>query len=56
MTCPVLPVVVTLLVAPAGRGFARQCGDGAGDEAAVAAARAQVENDCPCAAFTEHGA
>jgi hypothetical protein len=32
-----------------------KCGDDPGDAAAVAAARAQVDTDCPCGTFTNHG-
>jgi hypothetical protein len=43
-----------LVVAAAPSAFAK-CGDDPGDEAAVAAARAQAEIDCPCATATNHG-
>jgi hypothetical protein len=43
-----------LVVAAAQPGFAR-CGDNPGDDAAVAAARAQAETDCPCATAVNHG-
>ena len=42
-----------LVLAPIGA--SAKCGDNVGDNAAVAAARAQVETDCPCPSFTKHG-
>jgi len=51
-----LPGLLTaslLVLAPSGA--SAKCGDNVGDNAAVAAARGQVEADCPCPSFTKHG-
>jgi hypothetical protein len=48
-------VTAGLVLAATGNAFGR-CGESAGDEDAIAAARAQVERDCPCVSFTHHGA
>jgi hypothetical protein len=37
------------------RALAKKCGDDPGDNAAVAAARAQVATDCPCGSAANHG-
>jgi hypothetical protein len=47
-------LALSLTVVVAERGYAA-CGDAPGDAAAVAAARAQVEADCPCGGFPNHG-
>jgi hypothetical protein len=45
-----------LLLGVLADGAVAKCGDNIGDDAAVAATRAQVEAQCPCAAATNHGA
>jgi hypothetical protein len=44
-----------LLVGVLADGALAKCGDNIGDDAAVAATRAQVEAQCPCASATNHG-
>jgi hypothetical protein len=48
-------LALSLLFVVADRGYAG-CGDNPGDDAAVAAARAQVATDCSCAGSPTHGA
>jgi hypothetical protein len=47
-------LALALLASGAGGAWAK-CGDNPGDDAAVAATRAQVDAQCPCASFTTHG-
>src|SRR4030095_1227065 len=47
-------VAFSALCLVAGQAQAK-CGDNPGDDAAVAAARAQVATDCPCGSFTNNG-
>lgn len=48
-------VVVSFLVGAASGAYAK-CGDNPGDDAAVLAARQQVQTDCHCDTSTDHGA
>jgi hypothetical protein len=47
-------LVVSFLLVAAPKVFAR-CGDQAGDNAAVVAAREAAATTCSCASFTNHG-
>jgi hypothetical protein len=47
-------LALSLVFVVAERAYAG-CGDNPGDDAAVAAARAQVDVDCPCGDFPNHG-
>ena len=47
-------VAISLLFLVAGQAQAK-CGDNPGDDQAVADARDQVNTDCVCASFTNHG-
>ena len=46
---------LSLLLASARIGLAAKCGSNPGDDAAVAAARQAVEDQCNCAGSTNHG-